>query len=64
MTYSLARNRDEVNREIGEARMGREFFPWLMLVVAIVLAMEHLLANRFYVRPGQRLEVGEEVVST
>jgi len=28
--------------------VGRELFPALILLLAIVLAAEHLLANRFY----------------
>jgi len=46
--YQLARSQEAIEREIGIARIGREFFPTLMLVVALVLGMEHTLANRFY----------------
>ncbi|MFM9116604.1 MAG: hypothetical protein ACKOU6_10650, partial [Planctomycetota bacterium] len=46
--YRLAVTRDEINREIGEARVGREFLPLLLVVVAGVLGLEHVLANRFY----------------
>jgi len=46
--YHFARSKDEIVLGIGEARMGREFYPFLILVVALVLALEHLLANRFY----------------
>ncbi len=48
--YRLAVTRDEINREIGEARVGREFFPLLLVVLAGVLGLEHILANRFYGR--------------
>lgn len=46
--YQLASNREEINRGQGEARVGREFFSLLILAAVLFLAMEHLLANRFY----------------
>jgi hypothetical protein len=46
--YHFARNRDEIVLGIGRARRGVEFYPWLIGLVALVLAMEQLLANRFY----------------
>ena len=46
--YQLARNRDQILREQGHQRAGREFFPLLMAVLAITLILEQLLANRFY----------------
>ncbi len=50
--YRLARDRESVDREVGEARIGHELYPWLMVFVALVLMLEHLLANRFYHRSG------------
>lgn len=47
--YTLARGTEEINRGIGRARIGRELFPFLMLCVVGVLAMEHLISNRFYI---------------
>ena len=46
--YTLARGPEELSREIGRARVGRELFPFLMLCVVGILAMEHLVSNRFY----------------
>jgi hypothetical protein len=46
--FRFARNRDEIVLEVGEARSGREFYPFLFLIVALVLGMEQALANRFY----------------
>jgi hypothetical protein len=34
--------------EVGEARAGREFYPFLLVVVVLILGMEQALANRFY----------------
>ena len=50
--YHYARSEDEIVLGVGEARMGREFYPLLMLLAAGVLALEHILANRFYRRAG------------
>lgn len=45
--YRLAKTQEEITLE-GEERAGREFFPWLMLGLALMLGLEHVLANRFY----------------
>ncbi len=49
--YHFARNTDEIVVGVGEARLGREFYPFLVCLVALMLALEHVLANRFYRRP-------------
>ena len=46
--YRLTRDRPQFEREIGEARSGRELLPWLLLMLVVMLALEQLLANRFY----------------
>jgi hypothetical protein len=46
--YRLAQNLDQLDRQINTARVGRELFPLLILVVALVLGAEHVLANKFY----------------
>ncbi|MCO6457172.1 MAG: hypothetical protein J5I93_17895, partial [Pirellulaceae bacterium] len=46
--YELARERDEVEVGVGVARQGYEFFPWLLILLAVLLGVEQLLANRFY----------------
>lgn len=48
--YHYARSQDEIVLGVGEARLGREFYPFLLLLLALVLGLEHLLANRFYRR--------------
>lgn len=48
--YHYARSQNEIVLGVGEARLGREFYPFLLLLVALVLGLEHLLANRFYRR--------------
>jgi hypothetical protein len=44
----IARTRDEIELRVGLGRVGREMFPALIIAVALVLAAEQLLANRFY----------------
>ncbi len=46
--YHFARDRDEIVLGIGQARRGFEFYPWLVCLAALVLAMEQLFSNRFY----------------
>ena len=46
--YRLARGRENLVREIGKGRVGQELFPYLIVLVALILAAEHVLANRFY----------------
>ena len=46
--YQLAQDDESIERQLGVARKGYEFYPWMMLLVVAVLALEHLLSNRFY----------------
>jgi hypothetical protein len=48
--YHFARSQDEIVLGVGEARLGREFYPFLLPLIALILGLEHLLANRFYRR--------------
>jgi hypothetical protein len=46
--YKIARGQEEIDRAVGIDRIGSEFYPILMTLMALVLGMEHVLANRFY----------------
>ena len=46
----VARTQQEIELRVGLGRVGRELFPALIIAVALVLAAEQLLANRFYGR--------------
>ncbi len=46
--YRLAHTREQIDRDISMGRVGRELFPALILLVAVALALEMLVANRFY----------------
>jgi hypothetical protein len=46
--YRMFRSREEMEPGIDAERRGREFYAPLILAVALLLIMEHVLANRFY----------------
>lgn len=46
--YRLARDRNQLERDRSRQRVGRELFGLLILLMAVALGIEHVLANRFY----------------
>lgn len=46
--YQLAKRQDEIQRQQGTTRVGQEFYPLLVLMMLVVLAVEYLMSNRFY----------------
>ncbi len=46
--YQLGRDREEIRRQQGATRMGQEFYPILALMLGLFLALETIMANRFY----------------
>ena len=46
--YRVARDRNQLEGDRSRQRVGRELFPLLILLVAVALGIEHVLANRFY----------------
>lgn len=48
LEFRLARDRKQLEGKQRQARVGRELFAPLVILLVIVLAGEHLLANRFY----------------
>ena len=49
---SIARDPDSLGEVIGEARVGRELFAWIMLLVVALVCAEGYFANRFYRQPS------------
>lgn len=47
-TYALAQDTDSLEKAVGLARVGVEFFPWLMMLLLVLLTLENYLANKFY----------------
>ncbi len=48
LEYRVARTRDEIERSVSTSRVGRELFGPLILLVGVLLALEYVVANRFY----------------
>ena len=46
--YALADDETQISVVIQTVRVGRELFPWLMMLILIVVSFEGVLANRFY----------------
>ncbi len=44
----VARSNDQIVRNVNDSRVGREIYPWLILVFAGLLAIEYLVSNWFY----------------
>ncbi len=61
--FHLSRGRDEIERDVNLGRTGRELYPLLILLVAVMLGLEHLLANKFYRREAQTDETAANKVA-
>jgi hypothetical protein len=48
--FRLAHNQAEIDRSMSAARVGQELYPFLIVLVALILGGELVLANRFYRR--------------
>ena len=46
--YRIAHDMQEIERDVDETRIGQEFYPFLLTLLAAVMAIEHLVSNRFY----------------
>ena len=46
--YRIMSGNEQIERELADVRVGREFYPHLILLAALVLALEQLMANMFY----------------
>ena len=46
--YQMATDKSQIQRQQGTTRRGQEFYPILILIMLVVLAVEYLMSNRFY----------------
>jgi len=46
--FHLARDKTQIERQVSRGRIGWELFPWLISWWLLILALEQILANRFY----------------
>lgn len=56
-TYALAQDTDSLEKAVGLARVGVEFFPWLMMLLLVLLTLENYLANKFYREQSAKVPV-------
>lgn len=52
--YDLADNAKELERAIRIGHVGHELFPWLMLLIMVIVTAESVLANKFHRETGPR----------
>jgi hypothetical protein len=50
LEFQVAREQNELDERVNSGRVGRELFPLLIVIVALALGAEHVVANRFYRR--------------
>ena len=60
--YALADDPSKLDKVVKGIRVGRELFPWIMMLILIIVTLEGLLANRFYRETGQPAPGEIEVV--
>jgi hypothetical protein len=46
--FRIARDRSQIERDVSIGRVGWELFPLLIVVIALLLGVEYVMANRFY----------------
>ncbi len=46
----IARDEHDIELDLSTGRVGRELFPAFILIVAVLLGLEHFVANHFYRR--------------
>ncbi len=46
--YSTAQNIDGLTRNVGERRLGKEMYGFVVLILMMAFCAEHFVANRFY----------------
>ena len=44
----VSRSNEQIVRNVNDSRVGREIYPWLILVFAGLLAVEYVVSNWFY----------------
>ena len=46
--YQLATDKSEITRQQGTTRRGQELYPFIMVMMFLILGLEYLMSNRFY----------------
>ncbi len=51
--YALAEDATALQSLAEKVHVGTELFPWLMMLIMIIVTLENLLANTFYKETGR-----------
>jgi hypothetical protein len=55
--HRLAKSAEQIVRDVNRERVGSELFPWVIVLVALAMAADWIVANRFYApREGAEAE--------
>jgi len=55
--HRLAKSAEEIVRDVNRERVGSELYPWVIVLVALAMAADWIVANRFYApRDGAEAE--------
>jgi hypothetical protein len=61
--HRLARTEDELVRDVNIERIGSELFPWVIVLVALAMAADWMVANRIY-SPREGVDAGQGAAAT
>lgn len=61
--HRLARTEDELVRDVNLERVGTELFPWMIVLAALAMAADWIVANRFYA-PREGIDVAPGAAET
>jgi hypothetical protein len=59
----IARTEDELVRDVNLERIGAELYPWIIVLAALAMAADWIVANRFYA-PREGAEPGQGAAAT
>ncbi|APW63798.1 BatA domain-containing protein [Paludisphaera borealis] len=57
--YALADDPESLKKLIDVVRVGHEIFPWLMMLILLLVTAENFLANTFYKEPPAPTDAGK-----
>ena len=46
--YQLATDKSQITRQQGTTRRGQELYPFIVVMMMLILGLEYLMSNRFY----------------
>jgi hypothetical protein len=61
--HRLARTEEELVRDVNLERVGSELYPWVIVLVALAMAADWIVANRFYA-PREGVDAAQHAAAT